>query len=125
MLRRKGHAERAVANGEKWVIGGTGARPESRLYRGCNEKTAFWQNPEKLSSKFRTLLSPESDTAYVTGLGYDGTSTPPSPASFDGLEIPPNSGAVENSVLLAAGELPSNVSPELQFCGGLRIYSLP
>ena len=54
----------------------------------------------------RTLLSPESDTAYVTGLGYDGTNTPPSPASFDGSEIPQNSGAVENSVLLAAGELP-------------------
>ena len=56
----------------------------------------------------RTLLSPESDTAYVTGLGYDGTSTPPSPASFDGLETPQNSGAVENSVLFAAGELPSS-----------------
>ena len=56
----------------------------------------------------RTLLSLESDTAYVTGLGYDGKSTPPSPASFDGLEIPQNSGAVENSVLFAAGKLPSS-----------------
>ena len=37
-----------------------------------------------------------------------GTSTPPSPASFDGLELPQSSGAVENSVLLAAGELPSS-----------------
>ena len=37
-----------------------------------------------------------------------GTSTPPSPASFDGLEIPQNSGAFENSVLLAAGELPGS-----------------
>ena len=54
----------------------------------------------------RTLLSPESDIAYATGLGYDSTSTPPSPASFDGLEIPQNSGVVENSVLFAAGELP-------------------
>ena len=44
----------------------------------------------------RTLLSTESDTAYVTGLGYDGTSSPSSPASFDG------------SAVLQAGELPSS-----------------
>ena len=44
----------------------------------------------------RTLLSTESDTAYVTGLGYDGTSSPSSPAGFDG------------SAVLQAGELPSS-----------------
>ena len=56
----------------------------------------------------RTLLSTESDTAYVTGLGYDGTSSPSSPASFDGSAVLQNSGAVGDSVLLAAGELPSS-----------------
>ena len=44
----------------------------------------------------RTLLSTEYDTAYVTGLGYDGTSSPSSPAGFDG------------SAVLQAGELPSS-----------------
>ena len=44
----------------------------------------------------RTLLSTESDTAYVTGLGYDGTSSPSSPAGVDG------------SAVLQAGELPSS-----------------
>ena len=44
----------------------------------------------------RTLLSTESDTAYVTGLGYGGTSSPSSPAGFDG------------SAVLQAGELPSS-----------------
>ena len=45
----------------------------------------------------RTLLSTESDTAYVTGLGYDGTSSPSSPAGFDGSAV------LQSGELLSSG----------------------